>query len=548
MMRAVLDPMDTLALVTFLRSSMVNMPDSALLPLWRAGFPGAWAQLSEPTLEHCIDAIRTAETDCRRLHPHVEGLEAVASWADHLEAVVRRVAVLRDEIQTTPFDLWLDRVRELLLPDVVNSLAYQGVYRLANIERFFRLLAEKVSDSAGGFHGVLRHLRDAVAHQREAEESRPTDAGDAVQLMTVHKSKGLAFTHTYVVDLHHRFKAFSIRGGTYASVKHGIQLLGMWTPNFDLEWSHRREVERAERVRLLYVAMTRARDRLVLMGSWPRILSGQRGAKQGLDLFGDRVPPLPGPTEVWPTIPDGMDSAQKDHIHWRFPGRYPAEVNVAEQAEAGLAVQAARPTSEAQRLWSINRANRPWTQGPSSVAEESESGPPKSVLGRAEALKIGTVIHGLLEQIAKGEVEVNPESFAAVADSLIGDGPVSPAGQERIAVLLETLREGSLLRYLSSIDIIGTEVPFIMQETGQGPVGAWVGSIDLMYRCPDTGDIVIVDHKTDRVGDRSIDDVAAHHAGQGSLYAQAVMQALGLSTPPRFEVWLIEADARVEVG
>ena len=87
-----------------------------------------------------------------------------------------------------------------------------------------------------------------------------------------------------------------------------------------------------------------------------------------------------------------------------------------------------------------------------------------------------------------------------------------------------------------------------MSPSGGGPIAAWTGSIDLLYRCPDTGEIVVADHKTDRIGDRSLEEVAEHHAPQGRLYCEAVQRALGLAELPKFEVWLIEADARVVVS
>ena len=103
------------------------------------------------------------------------------------------------------------------------------------------------------------------------------------------------------------------------------------------------------------------------------------------------------------------------------------------------------------------------------------------------------------------------------------------------------------MTYLAGVEVIGTEVPLLMSPSDGGPVAAWTGSIDLLYRCPETGAVVVADHKTDRIGDRKLEEVARHHAPQGLLYAEAVQRALGLPDRPRFEVWLIEADARVVV-
>ena len=87
----------------------------------------------------------------------------------------------------------------------------------------------------------------------------------------------------------------------------------------------------------------------------------------------------------------------------------------------------------------------------------------------------------------------------------------------------------------------------LMAGGPSGPVGAWVGSIDLLYRDPSTGKITVADYKTDHVGSRKAEDVAAHHAPQGRVYVEAVQKALNLSTLPVFEIWLIDSDERVVV-
>jgi ATP-dependent exoDNAse (exonuclease V) beta subunit len=57
LVRAVLDPCDHLALVTLLRSSLVGVPDAALIPLWRRCFPDRMAELPDP---RALAALRAA--------------------------------------------------------------------------------------------------------------------------------------------------------------------------------------------------------------------------------------------------------------------------------------------------------------------------------------------------------------------------------------------------------------------------------------------------------------------------------------------------------
>jgi len=164
--------------------------------------------------------------------------------------IVAVVSDLRRDFDGLPFDDWVERVRSTFLPEVLASAAYQGAYRVANLEVFFRSVIQQMSESGGDAHLLVRKLRDAIATQQEAEEARPSEDVGAVQLMTIHKSKGLAFEHTYMVDLHHNFRTGGRRTGTCVEPGVGIQLVGLWPPGFESSWSRSADVEEAERIKI----------------------------------------------------------------------------------------------------------------------------------------------------------------------------------------------------------------------------------------------------------------------------------------------------------
>jgi ATP-dependent exoDNAse (exonuclease V) beta subunit len=71
-------------------------------------------------------------------------------------------------------------------------------------------------------------------------------------------------------------------------------------------------------------------------------------------------------------------------------------------------------------------------------------------------------------------------------------------------------------------------------------VGAVSGAIDLLYRDPDGGKIVIADYKTDEVKtEKEMRGRAVVYASQGALYARAIQEALELAELPRFELWFL---------
>jgi len=77
-------------------------------------------------------------------------------------------------------------------------------------------------------------------------------------------------------------------------------------------------------------------------------------------------------------------------------------------------------------------------------------------------------------------------------------------------------------------------------------VACITGVVDLVYRDPASGELVIADYKTDRV-ERTADlrEQARRYAGQGAVHQRALREGLGLAYTPRFELWFLHAD-RIE--
>jgi ATP-dependent exoDNAse (exonuclease V) beta subunit len=117
--------------------------------------------------------------------------------------------------------------------------------------------------------------------------------------------------------------------------------------------------------------------------------------------------------------------------------------------------------------------------------------------------------------------------------------------------LLEILAEGPLLQRLRTLKdhVLARELPVLL-PAGEGehsPVGAVTGAIDLLYRDPKDGRIVIADYKTDEVEtEEEVAARAAVYAPQGALYSRAVLEALELEQAPRFELWFLRAGRMVE--
>ncbi|HWM91801.1 MAG TPA: UvrD-helicase domain-containing protein [Thermoanaerobaculia bacterium] len=572
LVRAVLDPGDHLALLTVLRSPTVGVPDAALIPLWARGFPKRMTELARGDLQSLSELNALIADAGREVPRDVPGIERVRGWEKTLLAAVEALAHLRQSFGTDPADVFLEKVRGLLLVDVTEAARYLGPYRLANLDRFFRQLLAAMEDSGGDATAVLRALRRSVTEAREAEEGRPQDGSeDAVQVMTIHGAKGLDFKHVYLVQLHKQSMGESgprTEVGRTGEEHWEYRLLGAPTLGFDQVAAERREVEAAERVRTLYVAMTRAKDRLVLAGVWPEEEDPRppEQARNHLDLLRCR----PGRPDLAQRWDEGAWSFE-DRVgaRWKFPVLRPesegAEPGTGETADLPSPEEVARE-SEAlavHRVEAEARMARPFGGAASEEAHEllreqqAESRAGERIRRRGPdreaAMAAGGAVHRALET---WDLFSDPQEEAGRQRDLLpaylgplAEGDVLDRALPLARSLLDHFAGSGLLSRLRDLrdHVLARELPVLLPPSGNGhgAVGVVSGTIDLLYRDPATGRLVVADYKTD--DPEVLEDRIAVYAPQGATYARALREALDLEEPPRFELWFLQADRVVEV-
>ncbi len=571
LLRSVLDPNDQLALVATLRSVRCGVPDAAWLPLWRAGFPGAVRRaLAEGgTLEACERAVRAARREVDVLA--VPGVAALGAWEESLLEVLDLLRALREAFLREPFDCFLDRCRRWALFDPSEGARHLGPYRLANLDRFFREVARLDDVVAGDRAAMLRALRRAEPAEPGFDEGRPRDASeDAVQVMTIHGAKGLSFDWVYLAQAHkgsasrpgNPFDAGEVDGRAEYQLRWGPgRQQALTSLSFDRVAERRFQVNRAELVRTLYVAMTRAKSRLVIAGCLDVGLPARQDSHATL-LTRTLAPEI----ERARSAVEASGSAETvlDGRRFVFLAKAASTARTAPRPEVQT-VSVEEVARDAERLATLRaaarrRAGRPFSEAPSAAAQrerramEFEGGAVPPEFSRAAgdmAGRVGTAVHAFLERFEwaatdhQSEARCQWESTRARLTAVTPPAEL-PATLERAQEILDRLRAGPLWERLRELapHVLGREVRVLArpESFGTGPVGYRAGAIDLLYRDPFDGRIVVADFKTDRVrGTHELREKTQGYRTQGSVYCRAVAEALALQELPRFELWFLHA-------
>lgn len=223
--------------------------------------------------------------------------------------------VLQEKIQKFYGDLlsWRSKIKELSLYELIAYLYevtgyYQyvgltsgGDLRQANLQLLLERAEEYEKGSLKGLFYFIRYVEDLQMVDGETSTAKLQSAGEnLVRVMTIHKSKGLEFPIVILGGMGGQFNEMDLRKPVIAH-----QVWGMGLDYTDLE--HRaiyrtlaktalveslRLENLSEEVRVLYVAMTRAKEKMILVGNVGNVekamekwaISGMKG-KEKLPVY-----------------------------------------------------------------------------------------------------------------------------------------------------------------------------------------------------------------------------------------------------------------------
>lgn len=194
-----------------------------------------------------------------------------------------------------------------------------GAWRAGHILSFYHLALERDSAPKSGLYSFLNYLSQLKKEKKSFKAQTVSSIPDSVHIMTIHKSKGLEFPVVFLADAQ---KEFNLRDTWQTAICH--KDLGLGIQYYDkknkvrwpsLYWYALREASRrenmAEEARLLYVAMTRARDKLF-------ITAIKKDAAADLDRWTTSLASAGKGEELSP-LPAHLIANAKSFLDWIMP-------------------------------------------------------------------------------------------------------------------------------------------------------------------------------------------------------------------------------------
>ncbi|MBR9990559.1 MAG: UvrD-helicase domain-containing protein [Gemmatimonadetes bacterium] len=524
---------DDVSAFAFLRSPFVGLRDETIARIRLTGGHGT-------LLEQASRFLRAGEWFDAPEHPDIAHVER-----DALEAgltLLDTAGRLRDRVPLDELLRWIleesgYRAHLHLLPGTREAIA--------NLHGLIRVAEEFRGQPLGSFLELWD--RWDAADQGLPQAPLYSNSDDVVTLSTIHSSKGLEWPVVFLISVGKPFADQS--SNDYWSDPQFGPLLCPKQADRGLRATRlaqrRRLEEAAEETRLLYVATTRARDRLIVVGGEKADSFGAwLAVARDLLTTGMQTDPPPAPVQVDASAIDldWLSRVQPGAMD-RFAARIP--MPALRWITSATEEMQRRNNPDTWAMVYVHGVQPHWhfVRRTAAAAADSGAAGTDSVEGAASvpAHLHGSIVHGVLERIRE------EDELSALLDETIGD-LASPE--------LETLlAEGTLYRTALETEIRDVirgsewkwyvdgehyrELPFLHL------VGArdWrTGAFDL-YR-PDQPEGWIIDFKTHDVRADQVDEVARSYAAQAEFYRAAA----GIRGPARVRLHFTRVNSTVDMA
>ena len=568
------NPIQDIPLAAVLRSPIGQMTDEELAWLSAAqknrpekgqdrGIFGAlesWKKLGKGNLEIADDAVRAMD-------------EKIARFCALLEQLQKEAAYL-------PVHQLIERAMDLSgYYDYVSAMP-AGNTRRANLDMLVeKAVAYEATSYKGLFH-FIRYIEKLKKYNTDFGEAGGLDEGeDVVQIMSIHKSKGLEFPVVFLAGLGKRFNRQDINGALLLDADLGAaadwidqkRRLKVSTLKKQV-FARRMELESlGEELRVLYVAMTRAKEKLVLTAT----VSNLEARLENWAIPADWEEGAPSTVLTAATCP----------LDWLLLCAQAASIQVKQVNTDGLVGEEvlrqavrhnlretllsmdgeSKDNAIRQKLENALSYEYPYQSetglyamlSVSELKKQGQVGQDEEAIGTSSRLQAasirGTAYHRALELLDLGKISkradiaaqlqaflasghLEEEAFAQIDPGLLWNMILTPLG----ARMVQAYREGQLFRERQFIIGIpakelgkGSSDELVMV---QGVIDAWIEEAD---------GLILIDYKTDRVprGTAGREILVNRYRTQLACYKKALEQVTGKKVKESvlFSLALLEA-------
>jgi ATP-dependent helicase/nuclease subunit A len=468
-LRAALEPDNTVALVAALRSELFGFSDQQLYAFRRAGgrFDFRGTTPETPAAELFRDAFAC--------------LSRYADWLANLAPIIA-----------------IERITADLGIAPVAATAPGGDVQAGSLSKAIELLRAAQADlpTAADFVAQLCRLIEQAEQYDGAPATAPMPS--VVRVMNLHKVKGLQAPVVFLADpsgasehdvrLHVDRRQDRVTGYLALSGERsawGQASLLAHPPDWESLASREQQFQAAENHRLLYVAATRARDRLIVT------LRGKRVDSNPWQLLAGQLADAPELPDPGPQQPPGV------------------ETETVTQADVDAALDQIRAR------WQTVLAP---TYSARAAKQISFPSAPLATRDEASGMRWGGVIHALLQ----AAMSAPKTDWQALATALLQAADLDVTLVEEAVETVRHVMESTLWQRASSSRQCSTELPFVVLDPGDGALVR--GVIDLAFEESDGW--VIVDYKTDRATGQQLEKLAETYRTQVTVYRTAWAQIL----------------------
>ena len=528
-LKAIDDPTDDISLCALMRSPIFNFDSNELYRIRTGAYDVAfWYAVN-----------KTAKPDLRKLcgkRFRPVGKRFGETIVTKCRRFIKRIAEWRIESTGVP-------CCEFLKSFFVSS----GIFRIASttgnkksIELLFDYASRFESTRNVGLSSFLDYLEELSANDRVISDASRSGDEDAVSFITVHKSKGLEFNVCFLAGTQKKFRNSGrsdritvTRGRGISFTLRNREQFTTFDPICNVNAVDKeRESALGEELRKLYVALTRAKERLYITGSADIGWEEKRYTKTSFASWLDMILYASVGKDEKPFYDMRIIGRSDEHGGYRPEKAKRVIAPTAEMVEVvnfrypyESAVSTAKKISVSELregLLEDDEYDRSLISVPySRVAMKPSFARDPS----ATATDIGTANHQFMQFCSFENIKLN--GIVHEANRLLGIKMITEVQYQMLDFdALGRFFESDLYRKMTESKRLYREKRFsvsdVLDESGERVLVQ--GVVDCFFENPD-GSYTVVDYKTDRV--KTADELVARHRVQVSYYRRAVERMTG---------------------